>query len=336
VPLVYPFGENRPALGRTLDVAPGIRWLRMPLPFALDHINLWLVRDGDAWTAVDSGFASDAIKEAWRQILPDHPLRRLIVTHAHPDHVGLAAWLQQETGAPMHMSQGDYQWAQLVRDQVGPYALRGMLDLFRRHGLGAELLRGLEERGNAFRKGVPDLPPTFRRLRDGDEIAVDEHTWRVIAGFGHSPEHCSLYCAGLGVLISGDMLLPKISTNVAVMSQMPDDNPLEQFLESIQKLTALPDDTLVLPSHGLPFRGIHDRVADLQAHHRDRCAAVLTACATAKTVAELIPVVFERPISDPYQCMFAMGEAMAHLNYLEDKRQVRRIEENSITRYVQH
>jgi glyoxylase-like metal-dependent hydrolase (beta-lactamase superfamily II) len=335
VSLVYPFAEQLPSLGQTLDVAPGIRWLRMPLPFALDHINLWLLRDGDAWTAVDAGLATSAIKNAWNQILPDHALRRLIVTHAHPDHVGLAAWLQQETGVPLYMSQGDYQWAQLVRDQVGPYGLQAMLDFFRCHGLGADVLRALAERGNAFRKGVPDLPPTFRRLRDGDEITVGTHSWRVIVGFGHAPEHCSLYCSGLGVLISGDMLLPKISTNVAVMSQMPEDNPLAQFLDSIQKLTALPDDTLVLPSHGLPFRGIRARVAVLQAHHRDRCAAVLTACATAKTVAELIPVVFERPISDPHQCMFAMGEAMAHLNYLVDKRQVKRLEENGVIRFVQ-
>jgi glyoxylase-like metal-dependent hydrolase (beta-lactamase superfamily II) len=336
VPPDYPLGEQRPAPGQTLDVAPGIRWLRMPLPYALDHINLWLLRDGDAWTAVDSGLATDAIKDAWRRILPDHTLRRLIVTHAHPDHLGLAAWLQQQTGAALHMSQGDYQWAQLVRDQVGPYDLEGMLEFFRVHGLGAEPLRGLAERGNAFRKHVPELPPTYRRLRDGDELAVDGEAWRVIAGFGHAPEHCSLYCPGRGVLISGDMLLPRISTNVAVQSQTPDDDPLGQFLDSIAKFTDLPDDTLVLPSHGLPFRGIRARVAELQAHHRDRCAVVLAACATPKTAAELIPVVFERAISDPHQCMFAMGESLAHANHLQHQRRLRRIEENGIIRFVAH
>jgi glyoxylase-like metal-dependent hydrolase (beta-lactamase superfamily II) len=331
----FPFTEL-PAIGTTLEVASGIRWLRMPLPFALDHINLWLLADGADWTAVDTGLATDVTKNAWRGILPTHHLNRLIVTHFHPDHLGLAAWLQQATGASLSMSQGEYQAAQLIHAQVGPFSLQAMLTFFARHGLHDTMLNALAERGNAFRLGVPEIPPSYHRLRDGECIQVDGREWRVIVGYGHAPEHASLYCAALGVLISGDMLLPKISTNVPVVAPMPNDNPLADFLESIEQLTALPDDTLVLPSHGLPFRGIRGRVAALQRHHRERCSAVVKACAAPKTAAELIPVLFDRPISDPHQCMFAMGEALAHLNYLQHQRHVRRIEENGISRFVTH
>jgi glyoxylase-like metal-dependent hydrolase (beta-lactamase superfamily II) len=331
----FPFTEL-PAIGTTLEVASGIRWLRMPLPFALDHINLWLLADGADWTAVDTGLATDVTKNAWREILPTHNLNRLIVTHFHPDHLGLAAWLQQATGASLSMSQGEYQAAQLIHAQVGPFSLQAMLAFFARHGLHDVMLNALAERGNAFRLGVPDIPPSYHRLRDGECMQIDGREWRVIVGYGHAPEHASLYCAPLGVLISGDMLLPKISTNVPVLAPMPNDNPLADFLDSIEQLTTLPDDTLVLPSHGLPFRGIRGRVAALQQHHRERCAAVLEACAAPKTAAELIPVLFDRPINDPHQCMFAMGEALAHLNYLQHQRRVRRIEENGISRFVTH
>ena len=331
---IYPFHDQLPAAGETMEVADGVLWLRMPLPFALDHINLWLLRDGAAWTAVDTGLATDAIKAAWQRLLPAHPLRRMLVTHFHPDHLGLAAWLQEQTGAPLSMSQGDYQFAQLVHAQVSGYSIPVMVEFFRRHGLDEAMLKALADRGNAYKRGVPAIPSTYGRLREGDRVAIDGRDWRVIVGYGHAPEHCSLYCEALGVLISGDMLLPRISTNVPLLCQSPDDDPLAEFLDSIGRYTALPDDTLVLPSHGKPFRGIRARVGALRRHHEERCAAVLAACSEPKTVADLIPVVFERPITDPHQSMFAMGEAMAHLNYLEHKRQVRRNEENGITRFV--
>ena len=331
----FPFAEP-PAIGTTLEVAGGIRWLRMPLPFALDHINLWLLADGADWTAVDTGLATDVSKNAWRRLLETYRLNRLIVTHFHPDHLGLAAWLQHETGASLSISQGEYQCALLVHAQAPGYSVASTLDLFRRHGLDEVMLQAIAARGNAYLRGVPEIADSFRRLRDGISIDIGANSWRVIAGFGHSPEHCSLYAESIGVLISGDMLLPKISTNVPVASALPDDDPLNDFLTSIDKLRELPADTLVLPAHGLPFRGIAARVDALQAHHRDRLAKLLAACAEPKAAAELIPVLFDRPISDPHQCFFAMGEALAHLNYLEHRRHVRRIEGNGITRFVTH
>ncbi len=329
----YPF-DDLPAPGTTLEIVAGVRWVRMPLPLALDHVNLWLLSDGAAWAAVDTGLATEAIRDAWRALLPRHPLSRLIVTHFHPDHLGLAAWLQQETGAPLSMSLGDYQFARLVHAELPGYAVADMVAFFRRHGLAETMLSALERRGNAYRRGVPEIPAAFHRLRDGDRLDIGGRDWLVIAGYGHAPEHCSLYCDALGILISGDMLLPKISTNVPVLSQTPADDPLADFLASLGRLAELPADTLVLPSHGKPFRGIAARVAALRRHHEERCAAVLAALDEARSVAELVPVVFERPITDPHQSMFAMGEAMAHVNYLEHRRRVRRHEESGVVRFV--
>ena len=339
LPLYYP-QEQLPEPGASLELAPGVRWVRMPLPFALDHINLWLLEDGldengtVLWTAVDTGVANDVIKDNWRQLLKEYRLRRQIVTHCHPDHLGLAAWLEQETGAPLSMTLGEYLTGHMICSQTDAYGIPRMLELFKAHGLDEPMLNELARRGNAYKKNVPDIPSTYRRIFAGEDVAIGRHTWRVMVGFGHSPEHAALYCDELHLLISGDMLLPRISTNISVMAANPDSNPLGLFLESIARFKSLPADTLVLPSHGLPFRGIHARVAQLEAHHRDRCAQLLAACTSAKTASELIPVLFSRQISDAHQAMFAMGEAMAHLNYLEQAGSLRRIGDQGITRFV--
>lgn len=318
-----------PAAGQTAEVAPGVRWLRMPLPFALDHINLWLVDDSQdtqtGWAAVDTGLYSSLVREAWEQVLPAHPLTRQIVTHFHPDHLGLAAWLQDKTGAELWMTEGEYAVAQLVAEQTAGWGVPAMLDFFRLHGLDEVRCAALAERGNAYRRGVPVIPPTFRRIFDNDLLRIGEHDWRVIVGFGHAPEHASLYCADLCVLISGDMLLPRISTNISSFAATRHNDPLGWFLASLQRFTELPADTLVLPSHGLPFRGIHARVAELTEHHRQRCDDLLAACTdNALTAAELIPVLFSREIPDAHQAMFAMGEAIAHLVYLEQRGKLQR------------
>ena len=198
-----------------------------------------------------------------------------------------------------------------------------MVGFFRRHGLDAERTALLEGRGPTYRGRVDGLPVEYRRLMEGELLRIGGNDWRVIVGYGHSPEHASLHCAELGVLISGDMLLPRISTNVSAMSSTPDGDPLGWFLDSIERLTELPEDTLVLPSHGKPFRGIHARADQLAAHHEERFAALLAVLDAPKSACELIPTLFSRAL-DAHQTMFAMGEAIAHLNYLEHAGRVRR------------
>lgn len=329
----YPFAQL-PENGATLEVAPGIHWVRMPLPFALDHINLWLLADGEGWTGVDTGYALDVVKEAWDRLLTAHPLRRVIVTHFHPDHLGLAAWLQVRTGAPLWMTLGEYATAQLIHQQVAGYSIAAMLEFFRAHGLDAARCDALAQRGNAYARGVPEIPAAYRRIFAGEEIVIGAQSWQVLIGHGHAAEHASLYCEKQKVLISGDMLLPRITTNISAFSSNPDGDPLAEFLHSLQAFKTLPAGTLVLPSHGRPFIGIHDRVAMLEAHHAERCQKLEAACVQAQSAAELIPVLFDRDIADPHQTMFAMGEAIAHLFHLEHAGRLRRVVEDDIIRFI--
>jgi glyoxylase-like metal-dependent hydrolase (beta-lactamase superfamily II) len=314
--LHYPFADL-PETGHRRMVAPGIGWVRMPLPFALDHINLWTLDDGERLAVVDSGLATQAIRDAWSRVLADdgRPLSRILVTHCHPDHLGLATWLAARDGAGIHMTLGEYLGGHALWHQPPGYRTADMIAQFREHGLDDERLRALDERGNAYRRGVAEMPWRHHRLFDGDLVRIGGHDWQVIVGYGHSPEHASLYCSTLGVLISGDMLLPRISTNVSVFAAGPEDDPLGWFLDSVRKLCDLPDDTLVLPSHGKPFRGIRARVRQLVDHHDERCAVLVSECGTPRSAGDLLATLFPRPL-DTHQSMFAMGEAIAHLNYL--------------------
>lgn len=334
--LHYPYPEI-PAAGELREVAPGIFWLRMPLPFQLDHINLWLLRDGDGWTIVDTGFPADAVRSTWQEILArlDGPVRRLVVTHFHPDHLGLATWLMEETGAALWMSSSEFLTAHAVWHEVGGHGARFMVEQFRRHGLDEDRLEKFATRGSGYRRAVPALPDHYHRLMDGDLLTVDGQKWRILVGYGHSPEHLALYCAKQGVLISGDMLLPKISTNISVFAATPDADALRWYLDSLDVMAReIASPTLVLPSHGLPFTGVQARVKDLHVHHEERLHALENSCEQApKSAAGLLDVLFGRAL-DTHQTMFAMGEAIAHLNYLEQAgRLSRQIGDDGVIRY---
>jgi len=333
----YPH-DQPPAAGELKEVAPGVFWLRMPLPFQLDHINLWLLRDGDGWTIIDTGFPDDGVRATWSAIIErlDGPVRRLIVTHFHPDHLGLATWLMEKTGATLLMTTGEFLTAHVVWNEVGGHGARFMVEQFRQHGLDAERLAKFEKRGSGYRKAVLALPEYYQRIKAGDVVTVNGLNWQIIIGHGHAPEHMSLYCPELGVLVSGDMLLPRISTNVSVFAATPDADALGWYLESLDELTGnIPEKTLVLPSHGLPFFGIGARVEALHAHHEDRLRALESSCEQApQSAADLLETLFQRAL-DTHQTMFAMGEAIAHLNYLEQAgRLSRSTDADGVIRYT--
>lgn len=323
--LQYPF-DDTPGAGEVKQVAPGVGWVRMPLPFVLNHINLWALDDGDALAVVDTGFGIDPVRDSWNAILErdQRPLSRIVVTHSHPDHLGLASWLAERDGAPVQMTQGEFLNGHTIWNQIAGNAVDEMVAHFAAHGLDPARQGALRDRGNSYRHGVPALPTSYQRIFDGDVLRIGAHDWRVIVGYGHSPEHASLYCEALGVLISGDMLLPRISTNVSVYALTPDDDLLGWFLESLNRFKDLPDDTLVLPSHGHPFRGIRARIEQLNVHHRERCDALLDEIKTPHSAGELLSTLFPREL-DTHQVMFAMGEAIAHLNYLVARGEVRKV-----------
>ena len=356
--LHYPLGDTLPAAGTTIEVAPGVRWLRMGLPFALNHINLWLLRDVqdgiEGWTIVDCGIADDATRQHWEQIfateLQGLPVLRVLVTHMHPDHIGLAHWLCERwsssdpgAGPPqagasplggrrrseaasvgaevrdcrLWISATDWGAARVASQTTTGFGGAGAARFFALHGLtDPAALDKVRARSNYYSSMVPQVPRQYRRLMDGMELTVNGRAWHCIAGYGHAPEHMALHCPGLGLLISGDMVLPRISTNVSVIDVEPEANPLRLYLDSIARLKALPAHTLVLPSHGKPFTGLHERIDQLHHHHDERFAEVLVACAHSPcSAADLLPVLFKRAL-DLHQTTFAMGESVAHLHAL--------------------
>jgi glyoxylase-like metal-dependent hydrolase (beta-lactamase superfamily II) len=314
----YTFADI-PAPGSVIEVRPGILWVRMPLPFALNHINLWLLEDGDGWAIVDTGFGHDETHVYWEQIfstvLAGKKITRVIVTHYHPDHIGSAAWLCERWHVPLWMTTAEYLTAHAVRDNKGGYEPAAAQALFRAHGLSDAQLKAQDTRGNAYARGVPAIPAAYRRMINGERITIGQHEWRIITAYGHAPEHATLYCDELQVLISGDQVLPRITTNVGVWGNQPDGNPLELFLRSLDFFEHLPHNTLVLPSHDRVFRGLHFRLQQLRDHHAARLDELVDALDKPKCAAELLPVLFKRQLDD-HQLMFAIGETVAHLNYL--------------------
>jgi glyoxylase-like metal-dependent hydrolase (beta-lactamase superfamily II) len=314
--LEYPFPEV-PAPAATVEVAPGIYWLSMPLPFQLDHINLWLLEEEGGWTVVDTGIGNEQTRSLWNELLQNQkPVKRVIVTHYHPDHAGNAAWLCKRYGAELWMTQGEYLTAHAVRTSSAGYTADAVLDVFRRNGLDEERAARMRGPRNRYAELVPEFPLSYRRIIEGDEIPIGKNRWRAIVGHGHAPEHLSLFSKESNTVIAGDMLLSTISTNVSVWSIDPEGDPLRLFLDSIARYRELPDDILVLPSHGKPFRGAHQRVDQLETHHRERLAELTDSLREKpKSAGELLGVLFRRPL-DTHQTFFAMGEAIAHLHYL--------------------
>jgi glyoxylase-like metal-dependent hydrolase (beta-lactamase superfamily II) len=331
--LSYPFADELPAPGSVREVAPGVGWLRMPLPFALDHINLWLLRDAregrTGYTVIDCGVATDATRANWEQVLSGAmegaPVLRVLATHCHPDHVGLSGWLCERFKAPFWLTTGEYGFARMMAAALPGVDGPSAIPHFERHGLvDAVMLEQMRSRRNYYPSLVPGVPEAYTRIQDGERLAIGGVDWRVITGFGHSPEHASLYSEALNVLISGDMVLPRISTNVSVFAVEPEGNPLQHYLDSLGKFAGLPDDVLVLPSHGKPFRGLHTRIKQLRDHHVARLAEVLEACAVPVSAMEIVPIMFRRQL-DAHQLSFALGEALAHLHKLWNDGMLKRV-----------
>ena len=320
--LVYPF-EGPPPRGELLEVAPGVHWIRMPLPFALNHINLWAIDDGAGWTIVDTGVRNDETTETWRQLfslaVDGRRITRVIVTHMHPDHVGMAGWLARKFDCRLWMTRLEYLSCRTLVADTGREAPADALAFYRRAGWSQAALEHYGSRFGNFGKLIYTLPDSYRRIEDGETLAIGGRDWQVIVGSGHSPEHACLYCPALKVLISGDQILPRISSNVSVYPTEPDANPMAEWLASLAKLRReVPADVLVLPAHNECFRGLHDRITHLERGQETAMVRLRRTLAEPKRAIDVFGALFARTIDPANVALLGMatGESLACLNYL--------------------
>jgi glyoxylase-like metal-dependent hydrolase (beta-lactamase superfamily II) len=325
--LAYPFSSG-PATGEAVRIAPGVLWMRMPMPGSIAFINVWAIKDGEEWAIVDTGMRTTDTAAAWRkvfaEVLEGANVSRVFVTHMHPDHIGMAGWIARKFSARLWITRLEYLMCRVMAADSGREAPEDGLRFYRAAGWDQDGLDNYRSRFGGFGKALYALPDSFRRLSDGDDIEIGDHVWRVVVGNGHSPEHACLYCPELKLMISGDQVLPRISSNVSVFPTEPDADPLNDWLTSLARIRArVPDDVLVLPAHNDPFRGLHHRLDHLIAGHERSLQRLTELLDAPRRVIDVFSVLFKRTISIELLGM-ATGEALAHLNCLISRGIIRR------------
>jgi glyoxylase-like metal-dependent hydrolase (beta-lactamase superfamily II) len=327
--LEYPCGTP-PVPGEAREIVPGVQWLRMSLPFALAHINLWAVRDGTGWAVFDSGVQTGDTAKAWKALfaagggLGPEGLTRLFVTHMHPDHMGMAGWLTRKFECRLWITRLEYLMCRVLVADTGREAPEDAISFYRRAGWDDDAIENYRARFGGFGKLVHAIPDSYRRLFDDERILIGGHEWRVVVGHGHSPEHACFHCPELKLFVSGDQVLPRISSNVSVFPTEPDADPLGDWLSSLDKLRReVPDDVLVLPSHNEPFRGLHARLDNLARSQNGALERLRGALSVPRRAVDVFGELFSRPIgSEPNLLGMATGESLAHLNYLVHRQEV--------------
>jgi glyoxylase-like metal-dependent hydrolase (beta-lactamase superfamily II) len=318
--LQYPFPKP-PNPGDVIEVRPGLLWLRLPLPFQLNHVNIYLIRDGDGWVIVDTGISTSEARAVWDGYfagpLAGLKITKILVTHFHPDHIGLAGWLCERFQAPFLTSLSSYMSCRVISLDPRAYESPRNRLFYKNHGMDDDAAGIVSTQGHEYLRQVDPLPDTFLRLVMGDALTLGGKTFRVITGDGHVAEQVMLYCEPEKILLAADQVLEHISPNVSVWAGEPDGDPLGHYLRSLRIfINEIPDDVLVLPGHMRPFYGLHARTQELIAHHEARCRIILDACRDAgRSVAELVPLLFHRPLN-PHQMGFAFAETLAHANRL--------------------
>jgi glyoxylase-like metal-dependent hydrolase (beta-lactamase superfamily II) len=296
------------------------------------------VEDGDGWAIVDTGTGGAATQQAWRQAfagpLAGRTVSRVFVTHMHPDHIGMAGWLTRKFDCRLWISRLEFLMCRSLAADTGREAPADALNFFKAAGWDEEALETYRARFGGFGRALHALPDSFQRLSDGDEVMIGEHMWKVVVGSGHSPEHACLWCPDLNLIITGDQVLPKISSNVSVFPTEPNGDPLTDWLTSLARIkTRVPDEVLVLPAHNDPFFGLHARIDHLIAGHERGLARLRELIAEPKRAVDVFRALFRRQI-DQNLLGLATGESLAHLNCLIARGQaVRTRDENGVDWY---
>jgi len=310
-----------PANGQAIEVAEGVLWIRLPLPMALDHVNVYALDDGDGWTLVDSGVHSRRSVAMWdvilRDILGGKPVRRVVVTHHHPDHVGMAGWFQKVQGAELVATRTAWLFARMLTLDEQHRPTEETVAFWRGAGMAPEMLsRRMEERPFNFADIVHPMPLGFRRIRQGDVIDMGGRLWDVHIGNGHAPEHATFWSRDDSLVISGDQVLPGISSNLGVYATEPEADPVGDWLEACERLSALArPDHLVLGGHKLPFTGLPLRMRQLIANHHHALDRLRKLLVQPRAPAECFQALFGRKIGDG-EYGLALVEAVAHCNHL--------------------
>ena len=320
-PIAHPWAEP-PEEGAATEVAPGILWLRLPLPMVLDHVNIYALEDEDGWTLIDAGLSTSRTRAIWQRLLSGplagRPVARVLLTHHHPDHVGLAGWFQSEHGAELLATRTAWLFARMLTLDVQERPTPETVAYWRAGGMDTGVLETrLAERPFNFADSVWPMPLGFRQIRAGQVLRLAGRDWTVRLGHGHAPDHATLWCDAEGLVLGGDQLLPSISPNIGVYATEPEADPLGDWLASCAALASVArDEQLVLPGHKLPYSGLPARLRDLARHHEaalDRLRAHLADA--PRTAAECFPPIFGREIRGA-QYGFAFVEALAHINHL--------------------
>tara|TARA_R110002049_G_scaffold56036_18_gene154929 strand:- start:1394 stop:2485 length:1092 start_codon:yes stop_codon:yes gene_type:complete len=321
--------EDVPEPGQPREIVPGVLWLRMPLPMALDHINLYLLEDVDGWWIVDTGIALGPTQALWESVFDQHlggkPVKAVLSTHHHPDHTGMAGWLCERWRVPFYITEAEYFTGLSFSRTLPEHFSWSVAQHMERAGYTQQQIEASREEFSGFGSIITPMPTAYRRLVDGAYLSINGNRWQVVVGRGHCPEHACLYSSALNILISGDQVIPRITSNISVSAVEPEGNPLKEWLNSHEHfLERLPADALVLPAHNTPFYGLHERLRYLIEHHEEHLLALEEACLdSACTAMELLPVLFKRPL-EGHNLGLAMGECIAHLNYLVQRGQLSR------------
>ncbi|MFN3144512.1 MAG: MBL fold metallo-hydrolase [Paracoccaceae bacterium] len=313
--------ETPPAPGEAIELAEGVLWLRQPLPMRLDHVNIYALDDDDGWTIVDTGMSTRKSRAVWQQALDGplsgKPVRRVLVTHHHPDHMGLAGWFQTDHGAELVTTRTAWLFARMLQLDEQAVPADETLAFWRAAGMDTAIYDArTRERPFNFADVVAPMPLGFRRIRQDDRIRIGGRDWDVHIGNGHAPEHATLWSTDGELVIGGDQLLATISPNLGVYATEPEADPVAEWLEACERLSAYATgQQLVLPGHKLPFTGLPRRMRQLIDNHHGALARLLDHIATPHTAAECFAPLFQRSIGEG-EYGLALVESVAHLNHL--------------------
>ncbi len=319
-PIRTPF-ETPPSEGKAVEVAKGVLWMRLPLPMKLDHVNVYALDDGDSWTIIDTGFSSNRGKRIWQKLLKgplaEKPVSRVIVTHHHPDHIGMAGWFQTHHNADLWTTRTAWLFARMLTLDEHPLTAPETIRFWNRAGMAPDILeKRLAERPFNFADMVEPMPLGFKRIKQDDVISIGGRNWDVHIGNGHAPEHATFWSRNDNLVIAGDQLLASISPNIGVYATEPDADPVSDWMDSCERLARLArDDHFVLPGHKLPFSGLPMRLHQLIENHHNALKRLGAFLETPRTAVECFQPLFKRKIGEG-EYGLALVESMAHLNHL--------------------